>query len=129
MKHVWSLMIVSLGRIALPSQVTENYARESLADSQISSFRSWSTLYLVLAFHSHMGRPLHLQARFFRDKCVMFRVLHLSPSILFRTAMEASSEAKEFPKFIPMTACKDGISRGPCTLPFGICPLRDILGL
>ena len=41
--------------------------------------------------------------------------------------MRTAIEAKEFPKFIPMTVCGDGISIGACALPFGTCPLRDIL--
>jgi len=43
------------------------------------------------------------------------------------TFVRTAIEAKEFPKFIPMTDCRDGISMGSCALPFGICPLRDIL--
>jgi len=43
MKHAWSLMIASLASYFHRSHlVTENYVWESLADSQISSFRSWS---------------------------------------------------------------------------------------
>lgn len=43
------------------------------------------------------------------------------------TFVRTAIEAKEFPKFIPMTVCGDGISIGACALPFGTCPLRDIL--
>jgi hypothetical protein len=43
------------------------------------------------------------------------------------TFVRTAIEAKEFPKFIPMTVCKDGISIGACALPFGTCPLRGIL--
>jgi hypothetical protein len=45
------------------------------------------------------------------------------------TFVMTAIEAKEFPKFIPMTVCEDGISIGSCALPFGTCPLRDILRL
>jgi hypothetical protein len=41
-------------------------------------------------------------------------------------------EAKELPKFIPMTVCCcccGGISIGASALPFGSCPLRGILGV
>ena len=45
------------------------------------------------------------------------------------TFVMTAIEAKEFPKFIPMTVCKDGISIGFCALPFRSSPLRDILRL
>ena len=36
------------------------------------------------------------------------------------TFVITAMEAKEFPKFIPMTVCDGGISIGACALPFGI---------
>jgi hypothetical protein len=40
------------------------------------------------------------------------------------TFVMTAIEAKEFPKFIPMMVCKDGISMGSCALPFGTCPVH-----
>ena len=39
---------------------------------------------------------------------------------MMRTFVRTAMEAKELPKFIPMTVCDDDISIGACALPFGI---------
>jgi hypothetical protein len=45
-----------------------------------------------------------------------------------RTLVRTAMDAKEFPKFIPMTVCDGGISIGACALPFGIRgPFKFIL--